>query len=576
MKKPFFYTLAILAVIIMIGLFGAITSKNTANYVYAYTSSYVPALPQNVLNPYIVNDFEGGHADGMPFAPLGMNLDSNNWRGDYKGPLAFPTPFVAQCDTGDGCWTTTSMRPGPVWGQYYGGVEWTGNGNYSPQYIHLTNYVAVNPGMYGRFFENLPCDGSTMVTEANPLSQTAGNWGCFGYLRLYTFLSFGSNDGTPGSTSQTVSLYDGSITITSYPINLELVSTAGTYFQVHVTMSLKYLANQYNIAAGKYFDIRNITDVIINAPQTDYACSCLPAPSVPAAFATPNAHSIFVNYDELILGDGASVLEYESPGNITVTTAFNPPTSPVSGAFIGWDNTIASSANYVTNVPVTGFHIYKSLSNTLGTGPYVSAGVVPANVTYYVDTQNYGGAVSCYKVLTLNYGPTLNMADQKLNTINATYNEPFLTETIVVERCGYVAPRPTFTSTQTPGPIGTPTMTGTPGYIATVAGTPPLTEAYVYPNPFNPNAITAGYGGTGLFHVGNVQIGTKIHIYAMDGSLVKDGVYNAGTGFTWDGKNKNGSKVVSGLYYLVLEDPQKKTAVFRVIVCYKCDPVYKP
>lgn len=99
-----------------------------------------------------------------------------------------------------------------------------------------------------------------------------------------------------------------------------------------------------------------------------------------------------------------------------------------------------------------------------------------------------------------------------------------------------------------------------------------MANARVFPNPFNPNK------GKGKFKVGNVQLDTKIHIYSMDGSLVKDGVYtDASKGyFEWDGRNKNGSKVVSGLYYLVLEDPKKKTAVFRIIVCYKCDPVYDP
>ena len=73
----------------------------------------------------------------------------------------------------------------------------------------------------------------------------------------------------------------------------------------------------------------------------------------------------------------------------------------------------------------------------------------------------------------------------------------------------------------------------------------------------------------------NVAEGTKVYIYAMDGSLVKNGTV-LGADFRWDGKNNNGTKVVSGLYYLVLEDNDHKTKIFRIIICYKCDPVYKP
>jgi hypothetical protein len=296
-----------------------------------------------------------------------------------------------------------------------------------------------------------------------------------------------------------------------------------------------------------------------------------------------------VYYDHLVLGDGLAVPYYPSPSNITVTTAFGPPGNPVIGAYIAWHS--LTPPQVTPSVPWTAYHIYKSLSpgGVMGAGPYVSIGFVkssnPVSVTQFVDTANMGGGVTCYKILSCNNGPMDDTSLEKLNTINASYNEPLLSDaTHVVEVCGYVAARPTLTFTQTVSPTyATPTLTWTPGWatptntpIIQPTGTISLTNAYVYPNPFNPNSITAGYGGTGRFHVSNVQLNTKIHIYAMDGSLVKDGVYSEGSGFTWDGRNKNGSKVVSGLYYLVLEDPQHKTIVFRIIVCYKCNPVYTP
>jgi hypothetical protein len=176
--------------------------------------------------------------------------------------------------------------------------------------------------------------------------------------------------------------------------------------------------------------------------------------------------------------------------------------------------------------------------------------------------------------------------DERAMTINANYNEPLLNDTSanVARVCGYVNPAPTSTLTPTISPTtclincatATPTYTPSPTCTATAVVPPPdLANAHVYPNPYNPNAALSGLGGSGKFHVDNTPNGTKIYIYSMDGALVKEGVFKSSSAaFTWDGKNKNGSKVVSGLYYLVLEAPDKKTRVFRIIVCYKCDPVY--
>jgi hypothetical protein len=61
----------------------------------------------------------------------------------------------------------------------------------------------------------------------------------------------------------------------------------------------------------------------------------------------------------------------------------------------------------------------------------------------------------------------------------------------------------------------------------------------------------------------------------MDGSLVEEGTKKTEFApYEWNGRNKNGSKVVSGLYYLVLETPAGEKIVKRIIVCYECDPLY--
>lgn len=567
MKKSNIHVLVILAAIITVGMISTISNLNkNLPYAYAYTTTC--AIP-GLLHPNRINDFETDHSPNILWAPLESEQDYRGWNGSYYTAVSYPTPIPISC--ANMTCPPDSMVPGALTGNSFLRLEWTGAGRFNPQYVHLTNYANVD-GTYGTNFENLGCGGNTTNASASTTTYTAGDWGCYGYLRLYNYLNFGANNGTPSTVSQTVSLFDGSVTLTSGAITLQTLgfsSGTGNWLN-HLTISLNYFGNQYVTTTGRYFSVSNIADVIINAPQTDYSFSGQPTPSIPLAFPTPNSRSLFVYYDNLILGDSTVLPVYQSPSAITVTTATGPPGNPILGAYLGW--TPIGPAAYNAAVPPTAYHIYRSLSSSLGTGPYVSIGFVPFGATQYIDTTNYGGAVSCYKILTCNNGPAASSLDEKLNTINATYHEPRLNETIVLEQCGYVAVRPTFTSTPTvtgtPAPPGGPTATNTP--IPTAEPNSSLDNAWVYPNPYNP------LKGSKKFHIGNVVSGTKVNIYAMDGSRVNFGIYSASTGYTWDGTNINGRAVVAGIYYIVLEDPQKKTAIFRLGVCYsdKCDPVY--
>ncbi len=574
MKKSYIHTLVILLAIITIGIVSSVTDNKYITKVYAYVSGYIPVTPTFYwVSPFTVNDFDTNHGPVvMGYPPLGSEVDYTGWQKSYFGAVPYPTPQISDC-ANNACPSPIgdTMIPGTAHNSGFLRVEWTGSNNNDPQYIHLTNYAQATPGSYGMNFQNVNCNGglvSGLVTLTASTSGTFGDWGCYGYMRLYLYNNFGANNGSQSAVSQTVMLFDGSMTITTGAITAESLGGPSLWVN-HLTVSLNYLSNQYNNVTGRYFSVTNITDVIIPASGTDFTGRL--APANPAAFS-PGAGSLFMYYDWLVLGDSTAVPAYQSPSNISVTTAFGP--GPI-GAYIDW--TAIDPATYGASNTITAYHIYRSKISSPGTpgvpgtgGPYISVAIVPVNpvapmnVSSYVDTLVPGGSVYCYKVLTCNNGPTINAPDEKYNTINASYHEPRLNDTIVIEKCGYVAARPTFTPTPPPY-IGTPTITPTQG---PPTGDVNIKDAHVYPNPFNPNA------GSGFFHVGNVKIGTKIHIYAMDGMLVKDGVYSEGLAFTWNGKNKNGSKVVSGLYYLVLEDPQHKTAVFRIIVCYKCDPVY--
>jgi hypothetical protein len=568
MKKSYFYTLAVFTVIIMVGLISVITNYINPPCAYAFDPGFVATAPGWwYAGENLINDFDQDRPAQYP--PIGPRWDYRGWNGMYDTNIsasAYPTPVILNCD-GTGCGSTVPDYnfPNPAHGTSFGRVEWTGVNLYNPQYIHLTNYANVTSGDYGTNFENVGCGAVT---------TTAGNWSCYGYFRVFAYLSFGANGGTPSTVSQTVSLYDGSVTVTSNGVKLDPLGGGSGGWDYHISVSLNYLANQYFPSTGRYFSVSNVADIILNAPQTDYSNTLLRLPSVPTAFPTPNSRSIILYYDYVTLGASTDLPLYESPSNVTVKTG-------VGGALIAWN--LLTPSNYNAAVPITGYHIYRSLSSTYGTGQWVSVGVAKgAGTTSFTDKTVLGGHVYCYKVLTTNCGPTTLPDDEKLNTINASYNEPLLQDSIVSEACGFVDIQPTQTPIDTPF-LGSPTMTSTPGGptptntpLPTVAPDIKITDAHVYPNPFNPNM------GQKVFNVTNVKPNTKIHIYAMDGSLVKDGITSGSGGsasnslFKWDGRNKNGSQVVSGLYYLVLEDPQKKTAIFRVIVCYKCDPVYKP
>ena len=537
----------------------------------------------------------------MQAPPVGSENDYLSWIASQPYPqvTAYPTPIVSDCGvTCTGCpasCATPETKPTPLVGfpnpahsQGFLRVEWTGQNGNSPQYLSLSQ---------GKFEND---------------NSPSGNWSNYGYLRFYEYCNEIVNKTIPDYVSQTVSLYDGNITVTSGAISIGTQGRLLTYtaepWIYHVSVCLNYLANIYDTASGRYFSVSNVANVMIAAPQTYYNETGMPTPTIKSAFVSPS-NSLILYYDYLTLGASTDLPYYDSPQNEIVTTAYNTSGSgnPVSGALIEWDELGTGASTYaqanssyssVTWVPVTAYHIYRLLAHSAGVGPYISVGIAtgpstsPASVTKFTDTTCPGGNTFCYKVLACNNGPTADWNNEKTNTINASYNEPLLNATNVIEICGYVqapaTPTPTLTPYLSPTvtstyctacpspatPTITPILTATP--VATVAGTPQLSNAYVYPNPFNPNGSVNG--GDKLFHVGNVADGTQIHIYAMDGALVYDGTYTASTGgFTWNGTNKNSSKVVSGLYYLVLKDPKSsKTAVFRVIVCYKCDPVYKP
>ena len=66
---------------------------------------------------------------------------------------------------------------------------------------------------------------------------------------------------------------------------------------------------------------------------------------------------------------------------------------------------------------------------------------------------------------------------------------------------------------------------------------------YAYPNP-----VTSDY--TGLITVTGLTYDADVKITSSNGALIAEGRSNGGM-FTWDGKDKNGKRVASGIYMVI-------------------------
>jgi flagellar hook assembly protein FlgD len=69
----------------------------------------------------------------------------------------------------------------------------------------------------------------------------------------------------------------------------------------------------------------------------------------------------------------------------------------------------------------------------------------------------------------------------------------------------------------------------------------------VYPNPFNP---ATAFKGTVKFQ--GVKNGGKLRIWTVSGLLVWEATAGVDP-VEWDGRNKSGEKVVTGVYYWTAE-----------------------
>jgi len=78
-----------------------------------------------------------------------------------------------------------------------------------------------------------------------------------------------------------------------------------------------------------------------------------------------------------------------------------------------------------------------------------------------------------------------------------------------------------------------------------------------------PNPVTSGY--TGAVTITNLKENTLLKITDLSGQLVSEGKSNGGT-FVWNGKNLNGERVSSGVYFVfVADDKVEETNIAKIL-----------
>jgi hypothetical protein len=277
--------------------------------------------------------------------------------------------------------------------------------------------------------------------------------------------------------------------------------------------------------------VTSFSDTTIAVAGINYYYKVLADSGGPASFGFPGggtqiANKINGTFHEVLLANATVVL--------AALPTFSPTNTPSNTATQSVTPTMTQTSTPSPTVTKT---------NTLSPTPSVTQSITASSTP--TGTPTFSPTAS----LTYTITPTSSI------TQTVTFS-PTITMTATITITPWPPGVATWTATATTTASPMPTVADTGGALA---------NAWVYPNPFNPNA------GTKKFKIGNVPDKTKIQIFTMDGALVTDGEVK--NGYSWDGKNKNGSKVVTGLYYLILKTPKNEISVKRVIVCYKCNPV---
>jgi hypothetical protein len=144
---------------------------------------------------------------------------------------------------------------------------------------------------------------------------------------------------------------------------------------------------------------------------------------------------------------------------------------------------------------------------------------------------------------TPTFTPTATFTSTPSPTITATFTA---TSTFTSTPTATPTFTPTVTGTPTPTPTITRTFTPTVTPTVTPTSTPPC-QMHVWPDPYNPNVAV---GRSLKFSC--VPSGAQVLIYTLAGEWVGQAQVTGDLG-EWDGKNRSGVPVSSGIYFFVVK-----------------------
>jgi len=176
---------------------------------------------------------------------------------------------------------------------------------------------------------------------------------------------------------------------------------------------------------------------------------------------------------------------------------------------------------------------------------------------------------------SITYTPTPTGSATPLNSATPTItltNTPAMTFTLTVTASPVYTPSVTTTLTPTysPAPTGTAWVWATPTFSSTATPTPTVTvtptlpsasgNIRVFPNPFNPRTAVGQ-----VLKFENLPLDSNIRIFTLSGELIRQWDASASR-VTWEGKNKQGEEVATGIYMYVITSPGKEKTIGKILL----------
>jgi hypothetical protein len=198
----------------------------------------------------------------------------------------------------------------------------------------------------------------------------------------------------------------------------------------------------------------------------------------------------------------------------------------------------------------------------------------PVTYTVNCSTNTPTNSPTITSAPTLTQTPTITSTPTDTSTVTSTPTQTStptvtftstmtLTPTITDTPTATFSPTVTFTPTNSYTPTNTFTVTLTPTITNTFTVTPtytPTCVTHAWPDPYNPK-----YAVSELLNLSCIPPGATVSFYTVSGELVFS-LPETGGMVQWDGRNRNGVLVSSGVYFYVIQvgNEAKGTGKFLV------------